>query len=1368
MAAHRASLRKGWLVTLLMAGVVMVFAPLMAQATAQTFTVNATTDTGAGSGTSGDILYCVIQANANPGSTIQFSDSLLGQTITLSTTNVIVTNTTITGPGANLLTISGGNALQVFQIGTDTFFPAVSISGLTIANGHAGSGNLGGGILNWGTLTVSNCIFSGNTAADYGGGISQIDNTLIVNNSTFSGNTATYGGGIALFGGGVAVSNSTFSGNSATNGGGIFAGTGVTVTNSTFSGNTATSGGALLLDTSSFTMSNSILAGDTPSECVSTGVAPCPTNGSGGNVVGGTVALAALGWYGGITPTMVPLPGSGAIRAGAATSLSTDQRGFARPTTGSVDAGAVQTNYLIVTTLTDQVDGSPNCTSGTGNTCSLRDAVTLAGTSPNTNGADITFASALTGTIDLSTVNTSLAQVTGDLNLMGPGASSLTISGGNSTSVGTIFVIGSAAQMAISGVTLANGKTNGYGGAIYNNGSLTLGTVWVSNNFGGQGGAGIYENTGSLYVVNSTVTGNSTNGIGWGGGLTISGGPGVVTNSTFTGNNSAEWGGGILEQDSAVLTVSNSTVVGNYASYGSDLAAFTGMTVMNSVVYDCGNFTCTNGSNGNVVVGNSNLAPLGNYGGPTETMLPLPGSPAICAALPSLDAGILTDQRGFARLNTTYPGYTIGNPPCADAGAVQTNYQSVQFLQTGYSGLPGGPIDNPTQPVVTVTENNQNIGAVPITLSLSGTPTYTHGLGPVTTVAGAGASFDSLIVSPGGDYPYTLSTAMNVFSNGISSLTLSANTDLSIANIPATTSAISAPTITYGSVAYVTVTVSSTGGTPTGDVSLSVAGGSPITQALSGGAATFALTGLNAGTYSLNTSYLPQNGWGGSYATSALLVNKAVPTFSNLSSPTITGGSSPTTFSGTLNANANGQLVPPGENVTISFTVSQLAALDGSDQFSTSIATVAVDPDNTYTVTYSYGGDSNFFPATGTGTLTVTPGSTCTVTDNSDDPSDTGSLRYCVNNASNGEQINFNPPLTGGNTITLNPANGPLAITKNITIAGPGSSQVTVSGGNAVGVFTVNSSVTATISGLTISNGSATNGGGIYINNGHLTVKNCTFTGNQASSDGGAIYSNANPGSFTVTNSTFTNNTATSQGGAIWAQGTFTISGSTFTGNSATAVGGGIFANGFDRPYTVESSTIWGNTATSGADIYNSNALNAFNDVLQNCIQRGGRTCAATINGVNGDYVGSAPNLAPLGWYGGSTQTMPPLPGSPAICAGNTSNLDAFVSTDQRGFARLNTTYTGYSGSNPCLDAGSVQTNYQSVQFTNVPDSGYYSADVNQNPSPAPIVSVTENGQNIGGVPVTLSFTGTGVAGGLGPVTTVAGAGPKTPKPQNP
>ena len=122
--------------------------------------------------------------------------------------------------------------------------------------------------------------------------------------------------------------------------------------------------------------------------------------------------------------------------------------------------------------------------------------------------------------------------------------------------------------------------------------------------------------------------------------------------------------------------------------------------------------------------------------------------------------------------------------------------------------------------------------------------------------------------------------------------------------------------------------------------------------------------------------------------------------------------------------------------------------------------------------------------------------STLTVLNNLD--SGAGSLRADIAAAHKGDTIVFAPSLDG-QTITL--TSGELYINKNLTIAGPGTSQLTVSGNNASRVFDV-AKGTVTLSGLTISNGSAngsTNttiqGGGVY-NAGTLTVSNSLFSGN--------------------------------------------------------------------------------------------------------------------------------------------------------------------------------------------------------------------------------------------------------------------------------
>ncbi len=211
------------------------------------YTVNATTDTGAGSGTTGDLLYCIDQANANPntdGSVIQFDPTVFGtpQTITLSST-LSLSETAgpeeIDGPGASLVTISGNNAVGVFSVfGPTPGLPGAtaSISGLTIASGMT---EYGGGIDNNGTLTLTDCTISGNIATSsnldygFGGGIFNAANSsLTVTDCTIYGNGSVsevepfqyhgYGGGINNDGGTVTVSGSTIAGNGSNFGGGIF------------------------------------------------------------------------------------------------------------------------------------------------------------------------------------------------------------------------------------------------------------------------------------------------------------------------------------------------------------------------------------------------------------------------------------------------------------------------------------------------------------------------------------------------------------------------------------------------------------------------------------------------------------------------------------------------------------------------------------------------------------------------------------------------------------------------------------------------------------------------------------------------------------------------------------------------------------------------------------------------------------------------------------------------------------------------------------------------------------------------------------------------------------------------------------------
>ena len=348
----------------------------------------------------GSLLYALNNLATGSAATTNTITITATGTITLSSALPAITNgVTITGPGANQLTISGNNAFPVFTISSGS----VIMSGLTIANGFtAGNGgaitnagklmvndcnfsnnaasssntSLGGAIYNTGTLTVINSFFSGDSADSLGGGIYSTG-TLIVSGSTLSGESAEYSGGaIAIFGGKATVANSTFDQDSAMyySGGAIFNGTTLTVTNSTFFNNNARGSGGAITNSDMLTANNNIFSQNTASgggagiwnsgttasvaynvffhNFVSGSEDDCGGCTSTNSSFGFNPGLLPLGNYGGPTQTLALAPGSPAICAGSAaaavdansTPLTSDQRGFVMDpscASGSVDAGAV-------------------------------------------------------------------------------------------------------------------------------------------------------------------------------------------------------------------------------------------------------------------------------------------------------------------------------------------------------------------------------------------------------------------------------------------------------------------------------------------------------------------------------------------------------------------------------------------------------------------------------------------------------------------------------------------------------------------------------------------------------------------------------------------------------------------------------------------------------------------------------------------------------------------------------------------------------------------------------------------------------------------------------------------------------------------
>ena len=146
-------------------------------------------------------------------------------------------NVIISGAGSGNTIIDGGALDRVLDIISGSF---VEIDGLAITNGITSSG---GGILNSGTLVLTNSTITGNTA-DLSGGIYN-SGSLTMTKSTVKGNTALTAGGIFNTGT-LTLNNSTVSNNTSTGattntgpGGGIMNIATTTLVNSSVSGNTA-------------------------------------------------------------------------------------------------------------------------------------------------------------------------------------------------------------------------------------------------------------------------------------------------------------------------------------------------------------------------------------------------------------------------------------------------------------------------------------------------------------------------------------------------------------------------------------------------------------------------------------------------------------------------------------------------------------------------------------------------------------------------------------------------------------------------------------------------------------------------------------------------------------------------------------------------------------------------------------------------------------------------------------------------------------------------------------------------------------------------------------------------------------------------
>ena len=264
-----------------------------------------------------------------------------------------------------------------------------------------------------------------------------------------------------------------------------------------------------------------------------------------------------------------------------------------------------------VTTLADNSTTDGNCT--------LREAILSANGAPANadcganSGTPYNINFNLSGTI---VVTPTLPALNQNMTIDGSGQN-VTVSGGNVTQ---IMTINAGKTVTLQNLTIADGNNtpNYNGGALLNNGTLTINNATFSNNLTEYRGGGIY-NAGTLNVSESTFYSNTVKSSGWGGGI-FNTGTLVVDRSTFNQNNiqtgGSVRGGGIYSN--GTMNVTNSSFTDNDATWGGGITVWENGSVSNSAF--SGNEADTNWGGaianwGNLTLTNNTIANSTSGGG---------------------------------------------------------------------------------------------------------------------------------------------------------------------------------------------------------------------------------------------------------------------------------------------------------------------------------------------------------------------------------------------------------------------------------------------------------------------------------------------------------------------------------------------------------------------------------------------------------------------------------------------------------------------------------------------------------------------------------------------------------------------------------
>lgn len=988
-------------------------------------------------------------------------------------------------------------------------------------------------------------------------------------------------------------------------------------------------------------------------------------------------------------------------------------------------SGAAHASTYVVNSINDTPDaqtGDDFCGDLNDN-CTLRAAVQEANAHV---GADAITLPAGTYTLTIAgqgedASKTGDLDITDNLSINGAGALKTII---DAKQIDRVFDILGSANVNFKGVAILNGSGT-VGGAIRTGGtlpsttSLTLTDCAVSGSSSVGNGGGIdHSADGTLTLTRVTISGCRAGGgvggsNGSGGGVHANGGALTATNCTFTSSSAASQGGGVRVGVGKSATFLNCTLVqnGSFGSGGGGITNDGGSVTLkntllafnyafNGVEFVSGNYSGSGTSQGHnlssdttavflTAAGDINnvdprLAPLANYGGPTETHALLGNSPAIDAG--DNNGAPATDQRGVVRPQGS----------AVDIGAFEltqiTDGCSLAVTTTNDGG-PGSlraAIDcaNSTGGANTITvpagtykltrsgadEDGNNTGDLDILKSIT-----LKGAGAATTIIDGNALdrvFDIkspvqpvFFVAPADPNLATHATISGVTvrngivtgnGGGIRSLAFLTLKDAVISGNTAKIEAVDSSDgfgggVAMGLIGFFTQPITSLTvincqflnntardggglvGANNGDDTLSVTDstftGNHATSTGGGGLADRGLLVMSNCTFTNNVADFDNQEDGGHDAGGGFESN---------------GGDSTLT-----NCTFNGNTAGPG----------------GGGGFHNAGGNLSLT--NCRFLNNKCGSDSGAGFENEGGNLVMTD---CVVTGNI-----STSLVQGDNDGGGGFENEGGSLVMTRCTITNNSATG------------------TGTSGEGGGGFE-NEGGPLTMTACIIS-GNTTDGAGGGINNegGEAVITNCTISGNTAGGIGGGINQESG-GSLTMTGCTISGNgslsdgsgggarigaaavAGTGRGGGLFAGADSTLTNCTLSGNIA-AQGGGIFLNG--GLLTLLNVTIADNQSngSGGGGVFDNNDNSAATNTI--IARNAGSDCGGTgitntsTNSFDsdgscgfqgtGNFTVADPKLAPLADNGGPTQTQALLTGSPAIDAGANSGAPT---TDQRGVAR--------------------------------------------------------------------------------------------------